>query len=96
MGAVKVKENKRSILLALLFIALVVYFVAVIISNTTKAKAQETENNASLAYLASVTDQIENNKNKLENADNPDYMEEFARGEGYAYADEQVYIDSRN
>ena len=51
MGAVKVKENKRSVLLAVLFLALVCYFVAVLISNNAKAKALENENAAAVSVV---------------------------------------------
>lgn len=95
MGAVKVKENKRSVLLAVLFLALVCYFVAVLISNNAKAKALENENAAAVSVEQSILAENQAIEDFDNNADEADKIEIIAREEyGYAYPDEQVYIDS--
>lgn len=95
MGAVKVKENKRSVVLAVLFLALVCYFVAVLISNNSKAKALERENDASVSVEQSILDENEAIKEFESNANEAEKIEQIARDEyGYAYPDEIVYIDS--
>ncbi len=95
MSAVKVKEHKKSILLALLFLALVGYFIAILISNNTTARAQAAENAAAKAELSSVHQEITKNNNFLENANEAEKIEQIAREEyGYAYPDEIVYVDS--
>lgn len=95
MGAVKVKENKRSVILAVLFLALVCYFVAVLISNNSKAKALENENAAAVSVEQSILDENEAIDDFNKNADEAEKFEVIAREQyGYAYPDEQVYIDS--
>lgn len=95
MGAVKVKENKRSVLLAVLFLALVCYFVAVLISNNSKAKALESENASAAAVEQSINAENEAIRELESNADEAEKIEQIARNEyGYAYPDEHIYIDS--
>lgn len=95
MGVLKTKENRKSVLLAVLFLALVCYFVAVLISNNSKAKAQEAENMAGVSVEQSILAENEEIEDFIENADEEDKVERIAREEyGYAYPDEVVYIDS--
>lgn len=95
MGVVKSKENRKSVLLAVLFLALVCYFVAVLISNNSKAKAQEAENMAAVSVEQSILAENKEIDDFIENADEEDKIERIAREEyGYAYPDEVVYIDS--
>lgn len=95
MGVVKTKENKKSVLLAVLFLALVCYFVAVLISNNSKAKAQEAENMAAVSVEQSILAENKQIDDFIENADEEDKIERIAREEyGYAYPDEVVYVDS--
>lgn len=95
MGVVKTKENRKSVLLAVLFLALVCYFVAVLISNNSKAKAQEAENMAAVSVEQSILAENKQIDDFIENADEEDKIERIAREEyGYAYPDEVVYVDS--
>ncbi len=95
MGVVKTKENKKSVLLAVLFLALVCYFVAVLISNNSKARAQEAENMAAVSVEQSILAENKQIDDFIENADEEDKIERIAREEyGYAYPDEVVYVDS--
>jgi cell division protein FtsB len=95
MSAVKVKEKKRSILLAVLLVALVCYFIATLISVQTKVKAQEKANIASQQTLQHIVDDNADKADRLENGDEDENIERIAR-EQYDYADpdERVYYDS--
>lgn len=94
MSAVKVKERKRSVLLAVLFLALVCYFVAVIISNNSKAKALENQNAQAVSVEQSLLDENAKMSDFIEDADEEEKYELIAREQGYAYPDEIVYNDS--
>ena len=95
MTAKRVKNRKHSIILAVLFAALVCYFVATLISLQSKVKAEEK------AYEElSQTYQEQLNENAelemiIENGNEDAYIEKIAREQyGYAMPDERVYYDS--
>lgn len=95
MAAVKVKNRKNSIILAVLLCALVCYFVATLISLQSKVKAQEAVNEQ---LRDTYTQQIEENSELadiIENGNEADNMERIAREQyGYAMPGERVYYDS--
>lgn len=87
--------GKHSIILVLLFTALVIYFVATFISLQSKVDAAQ--NN--IAVLNQTKDDLEEMnteiKEVLENGDEAAYIEKIAREQyDYAMPDERVYIDS--
>lgn len=95
MAAVKIKKNKRSILVAVLVFAVLCYFVATFISLRIRVKENE-EHNAELQLQ--YNQQLEENEQLskvLEEGDEADYIERIAREEyGYAKPGERVYYDS--
>ena len=95
MSAIKVKEKKRSILLAVLFVVLVGYFIATLINIQSKVKAQENENAASQQTLQNIINENADKADRLENGDEEENIEQIAREQyGYADPDERVYYDS--
>ncbi len=95
MAAVKIKKNKRSILVAVLVLAVICYFVATFVSLRIKVKERQDAN----AQLQSQYDQqVEENEQLskvLDEGDEADYIERIAREEyGYAKPGERVYYDS--
>lgn len=86
--------GKHSIILALLFAALVIYFVATFISLQSKVDAAQ--NNVSMLNQAKDDWEEKNTELKevLENGDEDAYFEKIARENDYAMPDERVYIDS--
>lgn len=95
MSAVKVKDKKRSILLAVLLVALVCYFIATLISIQSKVKAQEAANLASQQTLQQLNDENADKADRLRNGDEAENIEQIAREQyGYADPDERVYYDS--
>lgn len=95
MAAVKSKNRKHSIILGVLFCALVLYFVATLISLQTKVNAEE---NALEDLKTSYQQQLDENAELemiIENGNESDYIEKVAREQyGYAKPDERVYYDS--
>lgn len=95
MAAVKVKNRKHSVILAVLFCALVCYFVATLISLQTKVRAQE---NAVAELSNQYQQQLEDNaalNAVIENGGEAEYIERIAREQyGYAKPEERVYYDS--
>lgn len=95
MAAVKVKNRKHSVILAVLFCALVCYFVATLISLQSKVRAQE---NAVADLKSQYQQQIEDNeelKQIIAEGSEADYIERIAREQyGYAKPEERVYYDS--
>ena len=86
--------GKHSIILVLLFAALVIYFVATLISLQSKVDAAQ-DNVASLSETKQDWEDENNNlKEVLENGDEAAYFEKIAREHDYAMSDERVYIDS--
>lgn len=87
--------GKHSIILALLFAALVIYFVATFISLQSKVDAAQ----SNVTMLNQTKEDWEEKntelKEVLENGDEAAYIEKIAREQyDYAMPDERVYIDS--
>lgn len=95
MAAVKIKNKKHSVILGVLFCALVCYFIATLISLQTKVNAEE---KALEDLKTSYYQQLEENADLemiIENGNESDYIEKVAREQyGYAKPDERVYYDS--
>lgn len=95
MAAVKVKNRKHSVILAVLFCALVCYFVATLISLQSKVRAQE---NAVAELSNQYEQQLADNaalNAVIENGGEADYIERIAREQyDYAKPEERVYYDS--
>ncbi len=95
MAAEKTKNRNHSIILSVLFCAVVLYFIATLISLQTEVNAEE----RSLDNLKATYEQQSNRNAELEmiieNGDESDYIEKVAREQyGYAKPDERVYFDS--
>lgn len=95
MAVKKVKTKKHSVILAVLFCALVCYFVATFISLQTKVRAQERE----VAELKKTyQQQIDDNAELqmiIDSGDEAAYIEKIAREQyGYVMPDERIYYDS--
>ncbi len=95
MAATKRKRRKNSVILGVLFFAVVCYFVAILISLRTTVSAEE----KSLEDLKTSYQQQLNENAELEmiieNGNESDYLEKVAREQyGYAKPDERVYYDS--
>lgn len=95
MAAIKTKNRKHSIILAVLFCALVCYFVATLISLQTEVRAQE---NAVDDLKTQYQQQLDENSELqmiIEDGNASDYIERIAREQyGYAMPEERVYYDS--
>lgn len=95
MIATKMRKRKNSVILGVLFFAVVCYFVATLISLRTTVSAEE----KSLEDLKiSYQQQLDENAELemiIENGNESDYLEKVAREQyGYAKPDERVYYDS--
>ena len=95
MAVKKMKNRKHSVILAVLFFALVCYFVATLISLQTQVRAQEnTRDSLEVQY----NQQLEDNKELqrlIDEGNESEYIEKIAREQyGYAKPDERVYYDS--
>lgn len=95
MAVKNVKNRKHSIILAVLFGALVCYFVATLISLQVKVRAEERE----VADLKkSYQQQIDDNAELemiIDSGNEAAYIEKIAREQyGYVMPDERVYYDS--
>lgn len=95
MTVKKTKNRKHSVILAVLFAALVCYFVATLISLQTKVRAEEKAvNELKNTYQQQLDDNAELEM-VIENGDEAAYIEKIAREQyGYAMPDERVYIES--
>lgn len=95
MAAIKMKKRKHSIILAVLFCALVCYFVATLISLQAKVKAQE---NSVAELKTQYQQQLDDNSELqmiLDGGNQEEYLERIAREQyGYAKPEERVYYDS--
>ena len=95
MAAIKMKKRKHSIILAVLFCALVCYFVATLISLQVKVKAQE---NSVAERKTQYQQQLDDNAELqmiLDGGNQEEYLERIAREQyGYAKPEERVYYDS--
>lgn len=95
MSAIKIKNRKHSIILAVLFCALVCYFVATLISLQAKVHAQETAVEDLQAQYQQQLDENSELELIIENGNESDYIERIAREQyGYAKPEERVYYDS--
>ncbi len=95
MAVEKMKNRKHSVILAVLFCALVCYFVATLISLQVQVRAQE-NNVAELSnqYQQQLDDNAELQR-LIDEGNESDYIEKIAREQyGYAKPDERVYYDS--
>ncbi|MBR2868571.1 MAG: septum formation initiator family protein [Clostridia bacterium] len=95
MAVGKIKERKRSIILAVLLCALMIYFVATIVSLQIKVKAQQDINETlSLTHQQMIQENAELEA-RIENGNEEENIDRIAREEyGYALPDERVYYDS--
>lgn len=95
MAVKKVKNRKHSIILAVLFCALVCYFVATLISLQMQVRAQEnTVEDLKAQYQQQLDDNSELQR-LIEEGNESEYIEKIAREQyGYAKPDERVYYDS--
>lgn len=95
MAARIIKNKKSSVILAVLFFALVIYFVATLISSNSEVRAQEAQINE---LKQTYQQQLEDNKaieEQIENGEEAEIIERIAREEyDYADSDERVYYDS--
>ena len=95
MTVKRIKNRKSSIILFVLFVALVFYFVATLISNNSEVKAQEAYN---MELSRTYQEQLEANaqiEDQIENGDEAKIIERIAREEyDYAQPGERVYYDS--
>ncbi len=95
MAVTKSKENKKSIILAVLLCALVCYFVATLISIQSKVKAQQNVNDALSATYQDKLDENAELEERIKNGNEDENIDRIAREEyGYALPDERVYYDS--
>lgn len=95
MTAKRIKNKKTSIILSVLFFALVIYFVATLISNNSAVKAEEANiNELKQTYQQQVAEN-EALEERLENGNEAEIIERIAREKyDYADSDERVYYDS--
>ncbi len=95
MAVKKIKNRKHSVILAVLFCALVCYFVATLISLQVQVRAQENNVEDLKAQYQQQLDENEELKHLIEEGNESDYIEKIAREQyGYAKPDERVYYDS--
>lgn len=95
MTAKRIKNRKSSIILSVLFFALVIYFVATLISNNKAVKAQEANINELKQAHQQQLEENEAIKEQIENGDEAEIIERIAREKyDYADSDERVYYDS--
>ncbi len=89
------KNRKHSVILAVLFCALVCYFVATLISLQMQVRAQEnTVEELSLQHQQQLDENAELQR-LIDEGNESDYIEKIAREQyGYAKPDERVYYDS--
>lgn len=95
MTAIKSKNRKHSIILAVLLCALVCYFVATLISLQLKVRAAENNVAELESQYQQQLDDNEALQEIIESGDEADYIERIAREQyGYAKPEERVYYDS--
>lgn len=95
MSFVKFKGNKRSILVALLVFAVVVYFIATFVSLQIKVNAREANKESLQLQYEQQLRSNEELQGYIDSGSEEDYIERIAREEyGYAKPDERVYYDS--
>ncbi len=95
MAVKKMKNRKHSIILAVLFCALVCYFVATLISLQMQVRAQEDNVESLKAQYQQQLDDNSELQQLIEEGNESEYIEKIAREQyGYAKPDERVYYDS--
>lgn len=95
MAVKKIKNRKHSIILAVLFCALVCYFVATLISLQMQVRAQENNIEGLKNQYQQQIDENAELQQLIEEGNESDYIEKIAREQyGYAKPDERVYYDS--
>lgn len=95
MAVKNIKNRKHSIILAVLFCALVCYFVATLISLQMQVRAQENSVEDLKAQYQQQIDENSELQQLIEEGNESDYIEKIAREQyGYAKPDERVYYDS--
>ena len=95
MTAIKTKNRKHSIILAVLLCALVCYFVATLISLQSKVNAAEETDSELSSQCDRIEDENKSLKEIIANGNEADYIERIAREQyGYAKPEERVYYDS--
>ncbi len=95
MAVKKIKTRKHSVILAVLFCALVCYFVATLISLQMQVHAQQNNlDNLKVQHQQQLDENAELGK-LIEEGNESEYIEKIAREQyGYAKPDERVYYDS--
>lgn len=95
MTVKRMKNRKHSIILAVLFCALVCYFVATLISLQSQVRAQEKNVDDLKAQYQQQLDDNSELQRLIEEGNESEYIEKIAREQyGYAKPDERVYYDS--
>lgn len=95
MTVKRTKNRKHSIILAVLFCALVCYFVATLISLQSQVRAQENNVESLKAQYQQQLDDNSELQRLIEEGNESEYIEKIAREQyGYAKPDERVYYDS--
>ena len=94
MTARIIKNKKSSVILAVLFFALVIYFVATLISVQTKVRAQQNINESLSATHQQKLEENAELEDRIKNGNEEENIDRIAREEyGYALPDERVYYD---
>ena len=95
MAVKNIKNRKHSIILAVLFCALVCYFVATLISLQSQVRALEKNVDDLKAQYQQQLDDNSELQRLIEEGNESEYIEKIAREQyGYAKPDERVYYDS--
>ncbi len=88
------KNRKHSVILTVLFLALVCYFVATFISLQTKVRAQEREVDELKKTYQQQIDENAELQMIIDSGDEAAYIEKVAREQyNYVMPDERVYYD---
>ena len=95
MTVKRMKNRKHSIILAVLFCALVCYFVATLISLQSQVRAQEKNVDDLKAQYQQQLDDNSELQRLIEEGNESEYIEKIAIEQyGYDKPDERVYYDS--
>ncbi len=95
MAVKNIKNRKHSVILAVLFGALVCYFVATLISLQVQVHAHENTVEKLKTQYQQQLDENAELQRLIDEGNESDYIEKIAREQyGYAKPDERVYYDS--
>ena len=95
MAVKNIKNKKHSVILAVLFCALVCYFVATLISLQMQVRAQENNVEELKTQYQQQLDENAELQQLIEEGNESEYIEKIAREQyGYAKPNERVYYDS--